>query len=484
MEKPKSGEKWERYRQRLIYLGRTALIVLAAGLISLYLNQSGVMKENILMVLLIGVLLTGAFTAGYEYGVIGAVASVLIFNFFFTVPVHTFAIMNPDDVVLMAFFLVAAFISSGMTARFRRQVAIAEENERTARQMSEMSERFINVTGEEQIISLGVYYIRVNTGYEASVRLNDKETTNGINDRREIVIFPIGGIMHQTGELRIWTKDRGISAEHEMFIRAVAGQMGIALDREKIYSEQEKTKLQVEREHLKSSMLRSISHDFRTPLTGIIGDCDLILQKHVTDDQEKDDLVKDIREQSMWLTRTMENILSMTKIESGVDFINRKEEVLEDIVYEAERHVSGLKELRKFEQTMPEEVLTASVDARLMVQVLVNLLDNAVKNTEEGGSVWLRVYYRSDRAYFVVEDNGRGIEPGQEQAIFGEFVSLSGQKPDQKHGMGLGLAICRQVIEAHGGEIWAENRAEGGARFTFWLNASDASDAAGPDREE
>ena len=477
MEKEKSGDKREMYRQRLICLGRTALIVLAASLVSLYLNWSGVMKENILMVLLIGVLLTGAFTSGYEYGVIGAVASVLIFNFFFTVPVHTFAIMNPDDVVLMAFFLAAAFISSGMTARFRRQAAIAGENERAARKMSEMSERFINVTGEEQIIALGVYYIRENTGYEASVRLTGDETANHTNDRREIVIFPIGGIMHQTGELRIWTKDRGISAEHEIFIRAVAGQMGIALDREKIYSEQEKTRLQVEREHLKSSMLRSISHDFRTPLTGIIGDCDLILQKRVTDEREKDGLVKDIREQSMWLTRTMENILSMTKIESGADFISRKEEVLEDLVYEAERHVSGLKDSRKFEQTMPEEVLTADVDARLMVQVLVNLLDNAVKNTAEGGSIWLRVYYRNDRAYFVVEDNGRGIEPGQEQAIFGEFVSLSGQGPDQKHGMGLGLAICRQVIEAHGGEIWAENRAEGGARFTFWLNAADAAGA-------
>ena len=105
MEKEKPGDKREAYRQRLICLGRTALIVLAASLVSLYLNWSGVMKENILMVLLIGVLLTGAFTSGYEYGVIGAVASVLIFNFFFTVPVHTFAIMNPDDVVLMAFSL-------------------------------------------------------------------------------------------------------------------------------------------------------------------------------------------------------------------------------------------------------------------------------------------------------------------------------------------------------------------------------------------
>lgn len=473
MEKIRGWIKKVIHKERFIYLGRTAAIVLAASLVSFYLNRSGVMKENILMVLLIGVLLTGAFTAGYEYGVIGAVASVLIFNFFFTVPVHTFAIMNPNDVAMMIFFLIVSFISSGMTARFRRQVAIAEENERTARRMSELSERFINVTGTGQIIRLGVSYIKESTGYEAAVSL-DERSTEVQPDTAGAVLFPIGGITCKTGEIIVFTKDRGISAEQEIFIRAVAGQMGIALDRERIYAKQEKTKLEVEQEHLKSSMLRSISHDFRTPLTGIIGDCDLILQRHVTETGEQDELVRDIREQSMWLTRTMENILSMTKIESGIDFINRREEVLEDLVYEAEHHVSGLREHRKFQDSVPEEVLIADVDARLIVQVLVNLLDNAVKNTKENGSIRLNVSYQNGRAYFVVEDNGQGIEPGQEEAIFGEFVALSGKGPDQKHGMGLGLAICREVVKAHGGEIRAENRPEGGARFVFWLNARPA----------
>ena len=119
---------------------RTFFIVAAAGLVCLFLNHAGVMKENVLMVFLIGVLLTGAFTSGYEYAVISAVVSVLMFNYFFTVPVHTFAIMNSDDVVLMALFLAVSCISSGMTARFRKQLAIAEENERAARRMSEMSE--------------------------------------------------------------------------------------------------------------------------------------------------------------------------------------------------------------------------------------------------------------------------------------------------------------------------------------------------------
>ena len=146
------------------------------------------------------------------------------------------------------------------------------------------------------------------------------------------VIFPIGGILQKIGELKVFTDDNGLGSEQEIFIRAAAGQIGIALDRELIYSEQEKTRLEVEREHLKSSMLRSISHDFRTPLTGIIGDCDMILASRDADEEEKESLVNDIREQSMWLTRTMENILSMTKLEGGTDFIDRRQEVLERIL--------------------------------------------------------------------------------------------------------------------------------------------------------
>lgn len=469
--------KKAEYSERILYTGRTIFIVFASSLVCLMLNQAGVMKENVLMVFLIGVLLIGAFTAGYEYSITGAVVSVLMFNYFFTVPVHTFAIMNPDDVALMFFFLIVSCISSGMTARFRRQLSIAGENERTARRMSEMSERFSNVTGKERIIELGLAYIRENTGYEASVRLKDSRESSRSEENTEeggYVLFPIGGIIRQTGELKVYTLDHGISAEQEIFIRAAAGQMGIALDREMIYEEQENTKLEVEREHLKSSMLRSLSHDFRTPLTGIIGDCDLIMNKSGMSSDEKRKLVGDIREQSLWLTRTMENILSMTRIENGEEFIDRNQEVVEDLVYEAERHIQGLREHRRFRDSLPDELITADVDARMIVQVLVNLLDNAVKNTEEGGNIRLGVTYQNGKAFFVVEDDGKGIEPGCEEMIFNEFVSMGEKGPDQKRGIGLGLAICREVVEAHGGKIWAENRLEGGARFTFWLKAEAA----------
>ena len=189
------------------------------------------------------------------------------------------------------------------------------------------------------------------------------------------------------------------------------------------------------------------------------------------DQDAKDGLVRDVMEQAMWLMKMMENILSMTKIESGQQFIEKRTEVVDDIVYEAEKHVIGLKKRRNFRITLPDRVVVADMDNKMIIQVLVNLLDNAMKHTEDAGYIGLNVFYRSSRVYFVVEDDGDGIKEGMTEKIFDEFVSLSDKSTDQKRGIGLGLAICREVVKAHDGEIWAENRAEGGARFTFWLKA-------------
>lgn len=459
------------------YALRTILIVLSASLFCLILNRAGVAKENCLMVFMVGVLLISVFTRGYEYGIIGAIVSVMMFNYFFTVPVHTFAIMNPNDVALMGFFLLAACISSSLTARFQKQLLIAQNSEETALRLYEMSEKFINVTGKENIIQLGIRYIYEHTGYDCIVELEGETIGAGAAKEyisKDYLMFPIIGMVRQLGTLKVFNHNQGLAAEAEMLVKTAANQIGIALDRELIYAEQEQIKVEVEREHMKSSMLRSISHDFRTPLTGIMGDCSLILENHSMDNEVKNGLVRDVMEQAMWLMKMMENILSMTKIESGQQFIEKHPEVVDDIVYEAEKHVIGLKKRRNFRITLPDRVVVADMDSKMIMQVLVNLLDNAMKHTEDTGYISLNVSYRSSRVYFVVEDDGDGIEEGMTEKIFDEFVSLSDKSTDQKRGIGLGLAICREVVKAHDGKIWAENRAEGGARFTFWLKAEPA----------
>ena len=459
---------------KLIYALRTILIVLSASLVCLLLNQFGVEKENGLMVFMVAVLLISVFTKGYEYGIIGAIVSVMMFNYFFTIPVHTFAIMNPNDVALMGFFLITACISSSLTARFQKQLVIAQGSEETALRLYEMSEKFINVTGKDNIIQLGIHYIYEHTGYESIVELEGETIPAGSGNEytsKDYLMFPIIGMARQLGTLKVFNHKQGLAAEAEMLVKTAANQIGIALDRELIYAEQEQTKLEVQREHMKSSMLRSISHDFRTPLTGIMGDCSLMIENQTMDRQTRDELLRDVIEQSMWLMKMMENVLSMTRIESGQQFIEKHQEVIDDIVYEVQKHVIGLKSRRDFRVSLPDRVVVADMDGKMIMQVLVNLLDNAVKHTQDGGSISLDVSYRKNRVYFVVKDDGDGIAEEMKEKIFDEFVSLSDKRTDRKRGIGLGLAICKEVVEAHGGRIWAENRREGGARFTFWLEA-------------
>ena len=459
---------------KLIYALRTILIVLSASLVCLLLNQFGVEKENGLMVFMVAVLLISVFTKGYEYGIIGAIVSVMMFNYFFTIPVHTFAIMNPNDVALMGFFLITACISSSLTARFQKQLVIAQGSEETALRLYEMSEKFINVTGKDNIIQLGIHYIYEHTGYESIVELEGETIPAGSGNEytsKDYLMFPIIGMARQLGTLKVFNHKQGLAAEAEMLVKTAANQIGIALDRELIYAEQEQTKLEVQREHMKSSMLRSISHDFRTPLTGIMGDCSLMIENQTMDRQTRDELLRDVIEQSMWLMKMMENVLSMTRIESGQQFIEKHQEVIDDIVYEVRKHVIGLKSRRDFRVSLPDRVVVADMDGKMIMQVLVNLLDNAVKHTQDGGSISLDVSYRKNRVYFVVKDDGDGIAEEMKEKIFDEFVSLSDKSTDRKRGIGLGLAICKEVVEAHGGRIWAENRREGGARFTFWLEA-------------
>ena len=341
-----------------VYLIRLVGILMIATFLSLLLQTYGIGKENILMLYIVSVLLITVCTTGYIYGAAGAVVSVMVFNYFFTTPVHTFAITNQNDVVLMVFFLIAAFISSSLTVRFQKQMQIAED-----------------------------------------------------------------------------------------------------------------TKAQMEREHLKSSLLRSISHDFRTPLTGILGDSSILKESEEMDSQTRKELAGEIQEQAVWLMKMMENILSMTKIDSGQFAIKKEPEVVDDIIYEAADHVIGLRERRRFEVRLPEQLVVAPMDGKMMVQVLINLLDNAMKHTQDGDRITVTVTFSGEKVYFQVEDEGDGIAEDIKEHIFDEFITKTEGKEDGRRGIGLGLAICRAVVEAHGGQITAENREEGGAVFRFWLMA-------------
>jgi len=428
------------------------------------------------MVLLVGVLAVTVVTKGYLYGVLAAVISVFIFNYYFTIPLHTFITYNTNDVILMIAFLGASLISGTMTKRFQKQLLLAKQNEHTARLLYEVTESFLNITGKKNIILQGINYIYQNTNYNSRVILSEhgeiytNENREFTTDKMDVMEIPIKGITRQIGIMQVsYTEDK-FSLEHELLIKTVVTQMGLSLDREYIYNERENISIAMEREKMRSSLLRAISHDLRTPLTGIVGASGVILENmEQLNKANIRELISDINEEAIWLNNLVENILNMTRIGEGKLVIEKNYEVLDDVVYEAISHIKNLAKSRKISVSMPDEVITLLIDGKLIVQVLINLLDNAIKHTQEDCNIFVRVYTKENNAIFEVADDGKGIEKNIEDSLFESFVTFSSKIIDGKRGMGLGLAISKAIVEAHEGKIYAGKAPEGGALFTFTL---------------
>lgn len=450
------------------------LIMSGTTIASIYLNKLGIGKDNVLMLFIVGVLMVTALTRGYRFGIIASFVSVMMFNYFFTEPLRTFAISDSNDIVLIFFFLLASVISSSLTARFQRQLLISKQNEQTAKLLYKVTQRLLNVTGESNIIRQGICCIKEYTGYESMIELAENRhmySSDSIdfNENDNSIELKITGLVKELGTLKVFYKNTNPNTEQKWLVEAVAAQIGMALDRELVYNERENIRIAMEKEHLKSNLLRSISHDLRTPLTGIAGASSYILQRsNSLDCKSIERLVGDINEQAVWLTTLVENMLSMIRIDNGKLEIKKQIEVVDDVVNEAIAHVIGLSE-RNFRLIMPKDLITIPMDGKMIVQVLVNLLNNAVNHTPKNCPIELSVNQVEDYVEFNVADGGAGIDPSIKDNLFEAFTTSGKIGADGKKGIGLGLTICKAFVQAHGGSIGAEVSQLGGMLFTFKL---------------
>lgn len=229
-------------------------------------------------------------------------------------------------------------------------------------------------------------------------------------------------------------------------------------------------RLEAEREKTRSNLLRAVSHDLRTPLTGILGASSAILEN---DDQlsreERLSLVRDVRDDAQWLIRMVENLLTITRMDgSNGARVTKSPEAGEEVLETAA--VKFRKQFPNWKLTVqaPAEFLLIPMDAVLIEQVLMNLLENAVDHATGGDQIWLSLERLEDQAAFTVRDNGCGLDPALLPHIF-ESKANAGSGGDRKRNMGIGLSVCNTIIKAHGGAMEAENTEQGGAAFRFTL---------------
>lgn len=242
------------------------------------------------------------------------------------------------------------------------------------------------------------------------------------------------------------------------------------LERRRLRAEKQAIEMETQRERLRSNLLRAISHDLRTPLTSISGNAAVLMEKSISlDENKKQEIYNSIYDDSIWLVDLMENLLSITRIENGTMHLQMNAELMDDVFREAISHVDRKSVNYHITTELSDELLMAKMDVRLIIQVIVNIVNNAIKYTPEGSHIHLSAKKEKDKVCVCISDDGPGISDEAKKHLFDMFYTAGIGKADNRRGMGLGLSLCKSIVEAHGGEISVSDNTPHGAIFKFTL---------------
>ena len=255
---------------------------------------------------------------------------------------------------------------------------------------------------------------------------------------------------------------------------SILGECALALENEKNAREKQEAAILAKNEQLRANLLRAISHDLRTPLTSISGNASNLLSNGDSfDNDTKKQLYMDIYDDSMWLINLVENLLAVTRIEEGRLNLRITEDLMDDVITEALHHINRKSEEHHISVESKEEFLLAKMDAKLIVQVIINIVDNAIKYTPKNSHIVIRTEKRGKQAVVSISDDGNGIADEIKPRIFDMFYSGANQIADSRRSLGLGLSLCKSIINAHGGELTVSDNLPHGTVFTFTLPAGE-----------
>lgn len=484
-----------------------SLIMIISTMISLFIDYIGFREANVIMIFILGVIIVNMKTRGYLLGFICSIISIFLFNFLFTDPRYSLEVYDKSYLATFPIMLIVTFTIGTLTSKIQREAQNSLARENTTQILYRVSRKLLSATGTADVVGIGIKYLSrllertvicylvqenklttpfiytatkgekdrtlLNKEEEAVAYwtlLNDKESGAGTNTfyGAKGYYMPLKSHNKVLGVLGVSCITGNLKPEQKFIFETVASQIYIALDREILAEIQKNSKLEIESERLRSNLLRSISHDLRSPLAGIKGAISTIIETgELLSKDTKDELFQGIYDDTEWLIRLVENLLSMTRFEGGNMKIKKNLELVEEVVYEAVQRTSKRLKDHEIKVTVPEDVIMLSMDGNLIEQVLINLFDNAIKFTPKEALIEVKVYEEVGDVIFEVIDDGIGISEEILPHIFDRFFTNGDKISDSRRGVGLGLAICKSIVEGHGGKISAQNKDEGGAIFRF-----------------
>lgn len=472
---------------------------------------------NIIMVYILGVLLNAIVTRGRFYSVVSAILSVVIFNYFFTEPRFSLQATDPGYPVTFLVMLAAALITSTLTKRIKEQARQSAQKAYRTEVLLETSRKLQQATGQLEILSetarqmvklldrTVIFYPQQKDtlskplafpkeGSEADLKTylgvderavaewvykNNKRagaTTNTLSAakclylavRAKDRVLAVAGIVME--------KEASLGTFEKSLMIATLGECALALEKEQLNEAQKQISMQMQQEQLRANLLRTISHDLRTPLTSISGNTSILMtSSEKLSETQKKELYTSIYDDSMWLINLVENLLSITRIDNGTMNLDMQPELLDEVITEALNHINRKSVEHKIVTHLDDEFLMAKMDSRLIIQVLINIVNNAIQYTPPGSRIVVSARHEKQMVLVEISDDGPGISDEAKARLFEMFYTADNVRGDGKRGLGLGLSLCKSIVEAHGGKIYVKDNVPHGTVFCFTLRAQEVN---------
>jgi two-component system, OmpR family, sensor histidine kinase KdpD len=475
-----------------------AVVALATG--AAWLTLPFFELANLVMVYLLGLVVV-ATRYGRGPSLMASIVSVAALDFFFVPPVFTFAVTDVRYLFMFVVMLVVGLVTSSLAARIRMQADAARQREQRTAALYAMSRELASTRGLDELLTIAVRHVSEVfrsqivvllpasaegglaswSGGQFTLDSNELGVAKWVHEHHQpaglgtstlpgaaALYLPLQAPRGPVGVLGIRPADRHAldSPDQLHQLETFANQTALAIERAHLADEAQQAQVRIETERLRNSLLSSVSHDLRTPLATIKGAATTMLDNGAKlDDSTRHELLESVREESDRLNRLVQNLLEMTRLESGALQLRREWHPLEEVIGAALSRLGRELTGRRVDTHVPSDLPLVPIDDVLVEQVLVNLLDNAVKYTPTNSPIRILATATDEAVTVEVADHGPGLPRGDEDKVFEKFYrGLPGGR-----GAGLGLAIAQGIVKAHGGHIWAQNLPEGGVAFLFTL---------------
>jgi len=453
---------------------------------------------------------------GYVPSLLTTVLSVVAFDFFFIPPYFSFAVSDLGHIWTFAVMFAVAWVIGHLTKRIRDQADSARGREGRTASLYAVSREIGLAHSRELLLGAAARHVREVFGVkvaflmpgpqgmlqpvlaeEGTVDAADKDLgvaewvwlhqrtggagTDTLPSARALFV-PLRGSRGRVGVLALYPSEHARlgDPDERQLLDTFAGLIGSAIERTQLAEEARRSRMRIETEQLRNSLLSSVSHDLRTPLAVVTGATSALLDEHGPKDEGvRRELLTTAHEEALRLNRLVRNLLDMTRLEAGALKVHKEPQPLEEVVGSALDRMEDRLRGREIRTLLPDDLPLVPFDPSLIEQVLINLLENATKYTPAGSPIDVVAKVQQEDLMVEVADRGPGVRPQDVERVFDKFYRA---REGEGGGVGLGLTICRGIVAAHGGRIWVENRPGGGAsfRFTLPLDVAAASQALLP----